>query len=53
MLKDKPAGKKTGLAEQRALAGSQEKKESLRTLEAGGGHSGGLLGYHEFTQGES
>ncbi|GAB0209002.1 hypothetical protein GRJ2_003365900 [Grus japonensis] len=35
VLKDEPAGKKTGLGEQRALAGTQEKKESLWPLEEG------------------
>ncbi|KAK4810447.1 LOW QUALITY PROTEIN: hypothetical protein QYF61_004227, partial [Mycteria americana] len=34
--KDKLVGKKTGLAEQGAFAGTQEKKESLRPLEEGG-----------------
>jgi len=50
--KDELAGK-TGLAEQRAVAGTQEKKESLWPLEEGAGHSGGLQGYHEVMQGES
>ena len=35
MPKDELAGKKTILAEQRALAGTQEKKESLRPSEEG------------------
>ena len=47
------SSRKTALAEQRALAGSQEKRESLCPLEEGTGHSGGLQGYHEFTEGES
>ena len=37
----------------RALAGTQEKKESLCPLEEGAGHSGELQGYHEVMQGES
>jgi len=51
--KDEPVGKKTGLAEQRALAGTQEKKESLCPLEEEAGHSGGLQGYCEVMQGVS
>ena len=42
--KEGPAGEKTGLAEQRALAGTQETKESLWPLEEGAGNSGGLQG---------
>ena len=33
VLQDKPAGKTTSLAEQRALAGTQEKKEGLPPME--------------------
>lgn len=51
MLKDKSLGKKMGLTEQRALAGTQgRKRESLRTLEEEAGHSGGLQGYREVMQ---
>ncbi|KAK4809932.1 hypothetical protein QYF61_001659 [Mycteria americana] len=42
VLKDELAGKKTSLAEQRDLAGTQEKEESLQPLEEGAGKSGGL-----------
>jgi len=42
VLKDELAGKKTSLAEQRALAGTQQKKEILRTLEEGAGDSIGI-----------
>ena len=52
MPKDKAVGKKTSLAEQRALAGTQEKTESLRPLEEGEGNSGGLQGCREVMQGE-
>ena len=52
VLKDELAGK-TGLAEQRVLAGTQEKKDSLCPLEEGVGHSGGLQGYREVMQGGS
>jgi len=50
--KDEPAVKKTGLAEQGALFGTQEKK-SLCSLEEGACHLGGLQGYREVLQGES
>ncbi|KAK4818854.1 hypothetical protein QYF61_020073 [Mycteria americana] len=40
--KDEPAGKKTGLAEQRALSRTQENEESLGPLEEEAGKSGGL-----------
>jgi len=51
--KDELEGKTTGLAEQRALAGTKERKESLCPSEEGAGHSEGLQGYHEVVQGES
>jgi len=51
--KDEPVRKKTSLDEQRALAGTQEKEESLSPLEEGAGNSGGLQRYHEVMQGES
>lgn len=44
MLKDE-------LAEQRTLAGTQEKEESLRLLEEGAGSLGGLQGFCEVMQG--
>jgi len=50
VLKDKLVGKKTGLAEQRAMAGTQEKKESLCPLEEVEGNSGGLQGCCEVTE---
>ena len=53
MPKDELVGKKPGLTEQRALAGTQEKRESLCPLEEGAGHSGGQQGYHEVMQAES
>ena len=53
MPKDEPVGKKIGLAEERALDGTQENKESFCPLEEGAGHSGGLQRYHEVMQGES
>jgi len=39
------------VAEQRALAGTQEKKMSLCPLEEGAGYLGGLEGYSEVIQG--
>jgi len=39
---DEPAGKTTGLAEQGALAGTQEKKEGLPPMEARAGNSRGV-----------
>ena len=39
MLQDEPTGKLTALAEQRAFAGIQGKKESLPLLEEGSGNS--------------
>ena len=52
VMKDKPVGKKTSLSEQGALAGTQDKKESLCPLEDVAGHSGGQ-GCNEVIQGES
>ena len=45
MLKDELVGKKTSLVEQKALAGTREKKESLYSLEEGAGRSRGQQGY--------
>jgi len=53
LLKGELAGKKTGLAEWRALSESQENKESLWPLEKGAGNSGGLQGCCEVMQGEN
>ena len=52
MLKDEPMRNKTSLNEQRALAGSQDKKESLCPLKEEIGHSGGLEAYREIMQEE-
>jgi len=41
---DEPAGKATGLAEQGALAGTQEKKEGLSSMEERAGDSRGVQG---------
>ena len=41
---DEPAGKMTGLAEQGALAGTQEKKEGLPPMEDRAGNSRGVQG---------
>lgn len=49
MLKEKPAQKTTGVAEQKALAQTQGKKKSLSALEKGAGSSG-LQGCHELMQ---
>jgi len=43
---DEPAGKMTGLSEQGALAGTQEKKEGLPPMEEKAGDSGGVQGSH-------
>lgn len=56
MLKDEPTGKKTGLAEQKGLVGTQQefrkqKEESLSLLEEGEDHSGGLQGCQEVMKG--
>lgn len=53
MPKDKPAEETTNLAEQRALAGIQGKKEILWPLEVGAGNSGCMQGYQEVMQGEN
>lgn len=54
MPKDEPAGKKTGLAKQRALAGIQgEKKAHLSPLEERESHSWELQGCHGFMHGEN
>jgi len=44
VLQDVPAGKTTGLAEQGALAGTQEKKEGLPPMEEREGDSRGTQG---------
>ena len=44
MPQDEPAGKTTGLAEQRALAGTQETKEGLPPMEERPGDSRGVQG---------
>jgi len=41
---DKPAGKMTGLSEQGALSGTQEKKEGLPPMEERAGDSRGVQG---------
>jgi len=43
---DEPVGKTTGLAEQRALSGTQEKKEGLPPMEERVGNSRGVQGSH-------
>lgn len=52
MPKDVPAGK-TGLAEQRALNGTQREQESASPLEKEAGSSVGLQGCCEVMQGEN
>ena len=44
MPQDKPVGKTTSLAEQGALAGTQEKKEGLSPMEERAGNSRGTQG---------
>ncbi len=54
MPKDMAAGKMTGLAEQRALAGTQEKKKrEFITFEEEAGNSGGLQRCCEVMQREN
>jgi len=43
---DEPARKTTGLAEQGALAGTQEKKQGLPPMEDRAGDSRGVEGFH-------
>lgn len=47
VLKDDPIVRKSILAEQRAVAGTQHKKECSQPLEELDGNSGGLLGFHK------
>jgi len=44
VLQDEPEGKMTGLAEQGALAGTQEQKEGLPPMEEREGDSRGVQG---------
>lgn len=52
MPKDKPAGK-SGLAEQRALAGTESKKENGSPLKEGAGRLERLQRCHRATKGEN
>lgn len=53
MSKDEPVGKKTGLAEQRGLAGTRGEKKELITSEKRGRMIRDLQGFCEVMQGEN